>query len=180
MEEKIKKALIIRLSSLGDLVILSSLIEFFYKRGVKIHLALYRQFAELYKGDFRIEKLIPIDRTLKGKIKGFKKIREEDYDLVIDAHRKVFPTLLALFAKAERRSFVRKNSWERRCAVVFKKRIEEKPLYRLYVEALSKYFEIEEVPVPRLVNPQKPLFEMPPKYAVFVPGASRKNKAMAP
>ncbi len=176
MEEKIRKVLIIRLSSLGDLVILSSLIEFLYKRGVKIHLALYRQFAELYEGDFRIYKLIPIERTLRGKIEGFKKIREENYDLVVDAHRKIYPTMMTLFAKTDRRAFVKKNSWERRCAVIFKKKIEEKPLYRLYIESVRDYFDSEKYPPPILVNAKKPDIELPSNYAVFVPGASKNTK----
>ncbi|MDI6850940.1 MAG: glycosyltransferase family 9 protein [bacterium] len=176
MQEEINKVLVIRLSSLGDLVILSSLVEFLYRKGKRIHLVLYEEFADLYEEDNRIEKLIVINRTLKGKFKGLKSIREEEYDLVVDAHRKIYPFLLSLLSRAKHIIRVRKNSWERRMAVLFKRDIRETPLYELFVKSVEKYISVDVVPKPKLIFTKKPEFDLPNKYAVLVPGASKWTK----
>ncbi len=176
MEEKIKKALIIRLSSLGDVVIASSILEFLYRHEVEVHFAVYEEFADIFEGDPRISKLFRIKRTLKGKLAAIKEIRSEEYDLVVDLHKKFFPVILSLFARTKWRTSYRKNSFERYLAVCLKKKIEESPLHKRYVEVVKKYFEIKEVPLPELISLKKPDFELPPEYAVFVPGASKKTK----
>lgn len=176
MQEEISKILVIRLSSLGDLVILSSLVEFLHSKGKRIHLALYEEFADLYEGDPRVEKLIVIKRTFKGKLKGLKSVREEEYDLVVDAHRKIYSVLLTLVSKAKCRARARKNSWERRMAVLFKREIKEVPLYELFVRSVEKYIPVDVIPKPKLISTKKPEFDLPNKYAVLVPGASKWTK----
>lgn len=177
MEEKINRVLIIRLSSLGDIVIATSLVEFLYRKGVKIHFAVYEEFADLFENDPRIEKVIKIKRSFKGKIDGLKTVRGEEYDLVVDLHRKLYPAILTCLAKTRKCAACEKRSLERRLAVIFKKRMEEYPLYRLYVEAVKKYFKVDNVPFPKLVSLKKPDFEIPVEYVVFVPGASKRTKA---
>ncbi|MEO0247641.1 MAG: glycosyltransferase family 9 protein [candidate division WOR-3 bacterium] len=177
MDRMINKVLIIRLSSLGDIVIATSLVEFLYRVGVRIHFAVYDEFAELFEEDPRIEKVIRIKRDIGGKIDGLRAVRSEKYDLVVDLHRKLYPALLTCLAKTRKRAACEKRSLERRLAVIFKKKIEEYPLYKLYVESVKKYFELEDIPYPKLLSFKKPNFELPEEYIVFVPGASKKTKA---
>jgi len=176
VEKGIGKVLIVRLSSLGDLVITSSLVEFLSKRNVKIHLALYEEFSDLFVDDPRIEKLITIKRDFKGKWKGLKEVLRERYDLSVDLHRKLYPTLLVFLSRSPHKAFMEKNSIERRLAVLFKRKIKEDPLYVRCVESVRKFFPLDEIPYPRLVSVKPPAFELPERYAVFVPGASKRTK----
>ncbi len=176
MPAEVNKVLVIRLSSLGDLVILSALVEFLHRKGKRIHLALYEEFADLYEGDNRIEKIIALKRTFKGKWKGLQAIRRESYDLVVDAHGKLYPFLLTLFSRTKYRVRARKNSWERRMAVLFKKEIQETPLYKLFVTSVQKYIPVDEIPKPKLIATKEPEFDLPREYAVLVPGASKWTK----
>lgn len=170
-----KKILLIRLSSLGDIVILSSALEYLEGKAM-VDIALYEQFADIYMDDPRIRKIIPIPRTIKGKIKAFKQIREEKYDVVVDCHKKFYTILLSRTARACKRISIKKNSLKRRMAVWFKKEIVERPLYITYIEPLVALFKEKKYPVPKLVAMKKPPFDIEGKYAVFVPGASKNTK----
>ena len=170
-----KKILLIRLSSLGDIVILSSALEYLEGKAM-VDIALYEQFVDIYMDDPRIRKIIPIPRTLKGKIKAFKQIREEKYDVVVDCHKKFYTILLSRTARACKRISIKKNSLKRRMAVWFKKEIVERPLYMTYIEPLVALFKEKKYPVPKLVSMKKPPFDIEGKYAVFVPGASKNTK----
>jgi len=170
-----KKILLIRLSSLGDIVILSSTLEYLKKRAL-VDIVLYEQFADLFIDDPRIRKIIAIPRTNSGKIKAFKRIREEKYDVVIDCHKKLYTILLSLAAKTKKKISIKKNGLERRFAVWFKKEIIEKPLYITYLEPLITLFKEEKYPIPKLVSMKKPAFDIEGEYAVFVPGASKNTK----
>jgi len=173
---KIRKVLLIRLSSLGDLVIMSSLIEFLFHKGVRIHIALYERFSDLFEGDPRVEKLIKIKRDFNGKWRGLEDVRKVKYDLVVDLHRKLYPSVIALASRTKYRAYVRKNSIVRRFAVLYKRGIKEDPIYVRYVKAVSKYFEIDRIPYPKLVSFKEPEFSLPYNYTVIVPGASKHTK----
>lgn len=166
----------VRLSSLGDLVILSSALEYLHRQNVKIYLAVYEQFSELYEKDPRIEKVIAIRRNFWGKLKGLIEIRRYSFDLVLDLHRKFYPFLISLLAIAKHRSHIVKNSLDRILAVRFKKKIEEKPLFISFVEPAFPFFASREVPFPTLVSMEQPEYHLPEKYAVIVPGASKRTK----
>ena len=170
-----KKILLIRLSSLGDIVILSSALEYLEGKAM-VDIALYEQFADIYMDDPRIRKIIPIPRTIKGKIKAFKQIREEKYDVVVDCHKKFYTILLSRTARTCKRISIKKNSLKRRMTVWLKKEIVERPLYMTYIEPLVALFKEKKYPVPKLVSMKKPPFDVEGKYAVFVPGASKNTK----
>ncbi len=93
--EKKLKILIIRLSSMGD-VILSTALPLQIKKkypNSEIHFAVDKKFAEIYKYNPRIDKLIEYDKTSTIKeIADFKKELKENlengyYDVVIDLQR---------------------------------------------------------------------------------------------
>jgi heptosyltransferase-2 len=92
-----KKILIIRFSSLGDIVLLTALIEML--RGAlpeaEVHLLTKERYRELFSGDDRIERVIPLLGEGFGELMRLRVLlAREKYDLIIDAHNVIRSNLL--------------------------------------------------------------------------------------
>ena len=97
MSDANKKILIIRFSSLGDIVLLTALIEAL--RGAlpaaEIHLLTKERYGELFSGDDRIERVIPLLGEDFGELMRLRALlAREKYDLIIDAHNVIRSNLL--------------------------------------------------------------------------------------
>ena len=109
-----KKALIIRFSSLGDVVLTSCLFEPLIKRGFKPHLLTYPPYGEIFKDDPRVEVIeLRKDEVFKNleRLKGF--------DLYLDMHKNLKTFMLKLLLGGFWRSYS-KESIRRRLAIKFK------------------------------------------------------------
>ncbi len=159
--------LLIRLSSLGDLIIMTSALEYLKDKG-NVTLVTRKQYFELFEEDSRVYQLI--------EEKDIKNLKNTTFDIACDLHAK--PKTIFLLSKihAHRKCVIDKNSLRRRLAVWFKKKIVERPLYKLYVEALQKYFDDRSYPLPRLISDLTKPANLPEKYVVISPGASQPQK----
>ncbi len=97
MSSNPKKILIIRFSSLGDVVLLTALLEAL--RGAlpraEIHLLTKKQYTELFASDYRIDRVIPLYTTGFGELLKLRSVlARERYDLIIDAHNVIRSNLL--------------------------------------------------------------------------------------
>lgn len=92
MESAPKRVLIIQTAFIGDVILATSLIEFFKGvfEDVTIDFLLRKSNASILKNDPRIRTLIEWDKKqskIKGLIGIIRQIRKEHYDYVINAHR---------------------------------------------------------------------------------------------
>ncbi|NPA58023.1 MAG: glycosyltransferase family 9 protein [Aquificae bacterium] len=95
-----KKIVVIRLSSLGDVVLASSVIDPLVKNGYTVDFMTYTPFTELFEGDGRINKVIPVKKEDFKTVSGLKKLAKSlDYDLILDLQSNLKTTLLSLFTK---------------------------------------------------------------------------------
>ncbi len=161
------KILLIRLSALGDLVIMTSALEYLKNKG-EVTLLTRKRYFELFYNDLRVKRLIDEN--------DFELIKNEYFDIACDLHAKPKTLIKILGIKAEKKCVFNKRSIERRFAVWFKKKIKEVPLYRLYVEPFHKYFDDTSFPLPSLKIPFKRLKDLPINYIAVFPGASQKQK----
>lgn len=140
-----KKILIIRLSSIGDIILASSLIRLTKKRfpQAKINMAVSTEFEELISANPNINEVILFERKtgLKGLLRLCKKIRKEQYDLIIDIHKKLRSLLICLTSGAKQRVSYNKHSVLRFLLVRFKiNRYKEIPfISNLYLKSIEKF-----------------------------------------
>ncbi len=97
MSSNPKKILVIRFSSLGDLVLLTALIEALRGAmpGAEIHLLTKKIYAELFADDDRIDRVIPLLTAGIGELVRLRSVlARERYDLIADAHNVIRSNLL--------------------------------------------------------------------------------------
>lgn len=87
------KILIIRLSSLGDIILTTPLIEAIKKKDpdAKIDYLVKKEFAEILRGNPHLNRIIPfdskgLDKGLSGLLSKIKDLRKEGYSHIIDIH----------------------------------------------------------------------------------------------
>ncbi|MFH1562887.1 MAG: lipopolysaccharide heptosyltransferase II [Nitrospirota bacterium] len=119
-----KKILIIRLSSIGDIVLASPLIRLVRKKfpQAKIDMLVCSEFEELISANPNLSQVILFDRKtgLKGLLRLCKKIRKERYDLVIDIHKKLRSSIICWTSGAKQTVVYNKHSFLRFLLVNFK------------------------------------------------------------
>ncbi|WP_456382026.1 glycosyltransferase family 9 protein [Persephonella sp.] len=110
-----KKVLVVRLSSLGDVILASSVLDPLYSEGYRVDFLTFKPFGELFSGDRRVNRIIQTDRK---ELSGISRIKEfarnlESYDYIIDLHSNPRTFLLGLFSKGKVIRY-RKNAIRRR------------------------------------------------------------------
>jgi heptosyltransferase-2 len=90
------KRLLIRLSSLGDVVLASAALSVPRAEGDVWHLAVSREYASLFEGHPRLEAVRPFDRTtgLEGWRRFARELWDAQYDEVVDLHGSLRTRLL--------------------------------------------------------------------------------------
>jgi len=140
-----KKILIIRLSSIGDIILASPLIRLVRKRfpQAKTDIVVSTEFEELVSFNPNINQVILFDRQtgIKGLLELCKKIRQERYDLIIDLHKKLRSFLICLTSGAKERVSYNKHCWWRFLLVKFKiNRYSNTPfMANLYLKSLQLF-----------------------------------------
>jgi len=178
------RILVIRLSSLGDVILTSSVFPELKKRGIKADLLTFKPFGELFKGQPFINRVIEVE---KEELKGLKEIRKlaeslTDYDFAFDLHDVLRTKILRHFLKCKIFTY-RKRGLLRRLMTVFKP-LKAKWLFvpKLYAEPFKKIGVEIENPRPYLkVDRQslKKVEKLLPKgkeVVVLAPGARWPNK----
>ncbi len=152
-----KKALIIRLGQLGDVVLTTGVIEELYQRGYEIHYLTKRPFDELFWDDYRIKKVF-IDREVSI----FELLRQK-YNLVLDLHSKIKTIILSKFISPFCSKTYNKRIIQRRLTLIFKRAFNNKRIYEMYNETIKTNKK------PRLIVNGKPLID--DDYIVINPTA---------
>ncbi|MFN3599400.1 MAG: glycosyltransferase family 9 protein [Aquificaceae bacterium] len=126
-----KRALIVRLSSLGDVVLTSCLIDPLIEKGYKPYLLTFKPFGEVFLEDPRI-KVIQVEKD-----KLFKNLEIlRGFDLYLDMHKNLRTFLLRLKLKGNWKSY-RKQSIRRRLAIYFKSLRKEYSVVSAYLESIG-------------------------------------------
>lgn len=98
-----KKILIIRMSSIGDIVLATSFLKSVKQKypGGEIHFLIKKEFSELVKNHPSIDKLISFDKKLGLKeLFGMGKfLRNNNYDIIFDIHSVFRTRILSLFLR---------------------------------------------------------------------------------
>jgi len=115
-----KKVLLLRFSSLGDVVLTSSLIEPLTEDGYKPYLLTYKPYGELFGDDTRL-KTFEVEREELKSYSGFKKLlrrlRRENFYTLLDLHSNLKSFFIRKFLKTPKVSVYKKRSLRRRACV---------------------------------------------------------------
>lgn len=135
------KILIIRLSSIGDIVLASPLIRAVHKQypNAIIDFAIKKEFAVLMRHNPNINNLIIVDSSsMKESIES---VKNGKYDWIIDIQKASRASQLINGAGAKLVTSYNKQRWNRFFLINFKwnKYKENKPVYQRYFEAVEQY-----------------------------------------
>jgi len=176
------KVLLIRFSSLGDLILLTSIFDPLKKAGIEFDILTDRRFSELFEEDRRIGKVFAISDYSIGSLKRTAEVvKSNSYDYIFDLHGTGKSFLLSLLVGRKVLRY-RKHSLLRRAGTVFKS-LKSKWLYvpDMYAEPFRKIGLKVENPRPSVQIPEKvkervkPLIPQSP-FIVVSPGARWEGK----
>ncbi len=144
--------LIIRFSSLGDIVLTTSVVEALSRShpDAEIHFLTKEQYAPLFQADKRIARVITLGR--KETVAGLRRrLDAYSYDVILDLHSSIRSRLIATKLKAFQKLCIKKNAIQRRLMVLSRGR------YRVNLDVLGNMldtvrpFGVEERVYPRLL-----------------------------
>ena len=156
-----KKVLLIRFSSLGDVVLTSSLLGELYKNNYEVYLITFKPYGELFKEDPRVRVVEVEKNTLRG-LKGISNLARELNNLnpfaVVDLHKNPKSFLLKTLLRAEIKSSYKKRSLFRRFCVFLNRlglanslKERGRNVLELYAKALKPLGVEVKNPRPRIV-----------------------------
>lgn len=139
------KILIIRFSSIGDIVLASPLIRILrnHFKKAEIDMLVAEEYKEILEANPHLNQVITFDRStgLSGLLKLSGQIRKTRYDLIIDIHRKIRSCLITFLSGAGQVITYRKRSLLRLLLVHFKLNLyrEISPVPELYLKPLKRF-----------------------------------------
>lgn len=167
-----KKALIVRFSSLGDVVLTSALFEPLLKAGFKPHLITFSPYDNLFLDDNRV---VVIKLNKREFLKELRKL-PKDFELKLDLHRNLRSFLLRLHLGGKWRKY-RKEALRRRLSVHFKVFRRPYSVIEAYAETIRDITGIGEPrPYIRVSEERVEKFRKYGDYIVIAPGARYKKK----
>ena len=180
------RILVIRFSSLGDVILASSILNPLYESGYAVDFLTLKPFASLFEKDYRINKVVaPEKENLKSilQIKQFASSLE-NYDVVIDIHRNLRSFLLTKFLNAKVLKYP-KNALKRRAYTnpFLRKYIKDEfNVLQAYSQPLKELgINLSEIPKPEIVltSEEKETVKklLPENFIVIGAGARYQNKA---
>lgn len=138
--------LLIRLSSLGDLVLVSAAIAALRDRfpQARISLLTKSDFAQLFSADPNLDRVIPFEdrgrhRGVSGFLRLMRQVRREKFDILVDLHSNVRSSLIYLLSRARSRGRYNKRVLGRRARILFGKRSSTRHVVDLYLDALAPW-----------------------------------------
>ena len=171
-----KKALIVRLSSLGDVALTSVVIDPLIERGYKPFILTFKPYDRLFEDDWRITALGTTKEELFSK-EFLRDLKGRGFDLFLDLHKNLRTFLLRKKLKGRWISY-RKDSLRRRLSVRF--RTFRRPYY-----VTESYLRVLQEPAgparPKIVVSEErleKLREFLPRgdFVVLAPGARYRKK----
>ncbi len=134
---------VIRLSSLGDVVLSSAVLQPLYERGFDITYITFKPFGELFKKDYRISNLIEVS---KENLKGLKQIKNfsenlKELDLILDIHSNLRTFLISKFSQVPTLKYNKKSLKRRMFTNTFLKKfvnLEGYNVVNAYLKPLEK------------------------------------------
>ena len=160
-----KRVLVIRLSSLGDVILSSVVLDPLFENGYEVDFLTFKPFDQLFKYDYRIKNLIALEKKDLKSIKDIYKFSKslKGYDYIIDLHANLRSTLISLFSGIKTIKY-NKEGLKRRLGIlnpefnVVKAYLE--PLKKLGIENLDKYrprliLKEEEIEAVKPLIPEK-------------------------
>ncbi|MFH1239236.1 MAG: glycosyltransferase family 9 protein, partial [bacterium] len=114
----IKKILVIRLSSLGDVVLTTPVFRNIKEAWPTVWVAVLvkQEFMDVFKGNPYINEIIPFDKK-KGLAFYIKEIRKRKFDLLIDLHNNIRSNIIAAMSGIRYKVKYDKDIWARRLFV---------------------------------------------------------------
>jgi heptosyltransferase II len=116
--KEIKKVLVIRLSSLGDVVLTTPVFRNIKEAWPTVFVAVLvkEEFMDVFKGNPYIDEIIPFDKK-KGIFFYIREIRKRNFDLLIDLHNNIRSNMIGNLAGIKHKVKYDKNIWARRLFV---------------------------------------------------------------
>ncbi len=170
------RTLVIRLSALGDVVLSTAVIEYLYKKS-KVDFLVYREFAEIFDSDPRIDRVWKVDRRGKNFGLLIDTLKSQSYDLIIDLQVKPFTMLLG--RKLGFPYFrVDKLSFQRRLHVWFGLSAGFEKVWLRYAQQVAGLFGDEAHNLKPKIYPSETSvpFDLPTDYVILAPEASTMLK----
>ncbi|MEO2069235.1 MAG: glycosyltransferase family 9 protein [Desulfurobacteriaceae bacterium] len=136
------KILIVRLSSLGDVILTSSVLSPLRKEGIEIDFLTLKPFGEIFRFDKRLRKVFEVEKETFKSLSSIrnlaKSLEKEKYDYVFDLHGVLKTFIFGKFLPFPVYRY-KKKTLLRRLMVVFKP-FKAKPLFvpELYAEVFKK------------------------------------------
>ncbi|MFI5219522.1 MAG: glycosyltransferase family 9 protein [Bacteroidia bacterium] len=173
------KFLIIRFSSIGDIVLTTPVIRCLKKqvKDAEVHFLTKKSFAEIIEHNPYIDKKIYFDNNLSQTIQTLKL---SNYDYIIDLHHNLRTFLIKLRLMKKSFSFNKLN-FEKWLMVNFKiNRLPNSHIVDRYLETVKSFGVINDGEgldyfLPCDINPN---FDLPEKYIAFVIGAKHYTKKL--
>lgn len=140
-----EKILIIRLSSIGDVLLTTPVIRLLRKKfpGSKIDFVVKKQFAPVLADHPQVDRLYIFDKHAESSsLRALKKeIRQQQYDLIVDLHNNIRSKFLAIGSHAKMILCYRKGIIPRLLYVKFKLKLSKQivPAYQKYINSLKIY-----------------------------------------
>jgi lipopolysaccharide heptosyltransferase II len=138
------KTLIIRFSSIGDIILASPLLRVLRRKfpSSQIDFATRKEFAELIKYNPNLNHVYELDALNGNKeLLRLKKVTNENkYDLIVDIHNSIRSRIIRLLNKAKEIVVIDKRIWARTMLVKFKRNY-----YRDNISIADRYIEPLEV-----------------------------------
>ncbi len=175
-----QKALLLRLSAMGDVVIAAAAVQLLHHHGIEVHLVTRQPFDQLFECDERVSSVITLSRRPSRPeiLNLIKKIRRERFDFVFDLHKKVLTTAILLMSGGRKKFQYPKRIIARRTAVWFHRKIPFIPVAELYQRPIRKALNIkdDEFFSPQLKPCDEPIAGLPDGYIVLAPGAGYETR----
>ena len=145
-----KKVLIVRLSSLGDVILTSAVIDPLIEAGYKPYILTYKPFGDVFDDDQRV-KVIKVDRNGLFEKSLIETLKKEEFEIHIDLHKKLKTFVLRMMLKGHWISY-RKLSLRRRLGIKIKFLLKNIPsVTEMYTEPLRRYLGINGKYLPKIL-----------------------------
>lgn len=173
------KFLLIRFSSIGDIVLTTPVIRNLKQQtsGAEIHFLTKKKFISVLEGNPYLEKIHPLDKSFRSTIR---ELKAENFDYIIDLHRNLRSKRVKLALKRISFSFNKLN-FRKWLLVNFKiNRLPEKHIVDRYLDTITLFIDAPDKKGLDYFIPSTQNFPELPKtpYVVIVIGANHFTKQM--
>ncbi|RMA93135.1 glycosyltransferase family 9 protein [Hydrogenothermus marinus] len=176
------KIAVIRFSSLGDVALSSVVLQPLYEKGYKITFITFKPFDTLFEKDYRIEKLVGLNKKDLKTVKDIKSFSKslKDFDLILDLHSNLRTFLISFFSGIKTLRYNKKSLQRRLLIKPFLKNfvnLQNFNVLKAYLKPLEN-LNIKGDYKPKLILDEKdfPNIEIPENFIAIGTGARYKGK----